>query len=372
MGNIIDYILTETHDFIEHPFNDVDSLVLSQSAYLHYGKLYSDTLDPAASCSFAEILSPMNIDALLEGVGNQRNNLLLINALASSPRFSGIRPVYHVDVFDPSSIKQFAATTFLLPDDSVYVAYRGTDATLIGWQEDFDMAFITPIPAQTEALNYLRNIFVQLRPSLLRVGGHSKGGNLAVYASMYASGELQNAICAVYSHDGPGFNEKILLGEGFLRIQDRIHKTLPHSSVIGMLLQHQERYRIVESSRMGIMQHDPFSWQIQNGKFVYVDELSQSATYVNQALNEWLASLSESQRKLFVDTLFQVLEASGATYFKDLTHDWQSKALATLAAIKNVDKETRTQIIKTLGLLFLLSVKHFSESIKSQITPDSQ
>ncbi len=374
MGNIIDYILTEKKDFLECPFNEIDSLVLSQSAYLHYGRFVSPEFpeNGKPALTLRTICIPAHADALLERVGNEKNNARLIAALGESSRFRDVIPVCHVDTFDPSSVEQFSATTFLLPDGSAYVAFRGTDATFIGWREDFNMAFMTLIPAQIESLKYLRETADALNMGRLRVGGHSKGGNLAVFSSMSASEALQSKITDIYSHDGPGFNENILLGEGFGRIQGKIHKTLPRSSVIGMLLQHQEQYRIVESTRSGIMQHDPYSWEIEEGCFVYAEDLSQSAAYVNASLSDWLSSLTLEQREVFVNTLFSVLEATGAVRFRDLTTDWQSKAKAVLSAAKDVDKQTQLFVLKTIGQLLLGPVRFLAESLKLQLAGDDQ
>lgn len=374
MGNIIDYLNAEDRSFLDRPFNEIDSLVLSQSAYLHYGRFVPAKLPGGGSAESAPtvgaICLPVNAEALLERVGNTVNNGRLILALGASPRYRDIRLVCHVDTFDPSSVEQFSATTFLLPDGSAYVAFRGTDATFIGWREDFNMAFMTPVPSQVESLAYLDAVATAVASGPLRIGGHSKGGNLAVYASMSASGDIQSRILEVYSHDGPGFNENILLGEGFGRIQGKLHKTLPRSSVIGMLLQHQEKYRIVESTRSGIMQHDPFSWEIDEGNFIYAEGLSQSAAYVNVSLNAWLSSLTLEQREVFVDTLFSVLEATGAVRFKDLTTDWQSKARAALSAAKDVDKQTQLFVLKTIGQLLLGPVRFLAESLKLQMEGD--
>lgn len=370
MGNIIDYVLTEKRSFLDHPFSEVDSLVLSQSAYLHYGKYVPAELSRNMDLSLADICVRHHEADLLERVGSAKNNARLIEALGESPRFGPLRAIYHVDAFDSSAVEQFSATTFLLPDGSAYVAFRGTDVTFVGWREDFNMAFITPIPAQTESVRYLHNVagFLASRP--LRVGGHSKGGNLAVYSSMSIPKDRQSLIMDIYSHDGPGFNENILLGEGFRRIQCRIHKTLPRSSVIGMLLQHQEAYRIVESTRSGIMQHDPFSWEIEDGEFVYADDLSQSAAYVNNSLSDWLSSLTLEQRETFVDALFSVLDATGAVQFKDLKTDWQVKARAAMSAMKNVDKDTQGFVVKTIGQLLLGPVRHLSETLRLRSTSD--
>ena len=166
------------------------------------------------------------------------------------------------------AMPQFAAMTFDLPDGSSYIAFRGTDATIVGWKEDFNMAFQYPVPSQAEAADYLNEAARHCRGKLY-VGGHSKGGNLAVYAAANCRPDVSARLARVFSHDGPGFLEQALQSEAFRQVLPKIEKTLPQSSMIGMLLEHQENYKIVKSSSISIWQHNPFSWEINGDDFSY-------------------------------------------------------------------------------------------------------
>jgi hypothetical protein len=360
MKNIIDYAAEESDNFQKKEFNAVDSLVLSQFAYLHFDGLVPGISDTAKPVSIAEIAHRENLDAVFHGVRDSDSNRRLLYALAGSPRFRDVKMTFYVNKIDFKAEKQFSAITYLLDDGTAYIAYRGTDSTFVGWKEDFNMAFISPVPSQEEGVKYL-NAVAELILCDLKIGGHSKGGNIAVYSSIKCHQPIQNRITHVFSHDGPGFRDEIFLCREYLSMKDRIHKTLPQSSVIGMLLQHQENYSVVKSNRIWIMQHDPFSWLVDDSDFCYVQTVKSSAMFMNTMLNKWISSLDDSKRELFVDTLYQVIKATGATTFYDLTGDWQKKAVAALKAIKGIDEDTRIFVLKTIGSLFVLAVKNLRD-----------
>ncbi len=359
MKNIIGYVETEMKPFKEKPFCAVDSLVLAQLSYVRFEQLVPTLSRWSKPVRFADLLCAEHFGFMFCG-HNGENNRALLFALAASPRFRTIAINYYVSKTDAKREQQFSAVTFLLDDGSAYIAFRGTDSTFVGWKEDFNMAYITPVPSQTEAAAYLSAAASLLPRSVrLKVGGHSKGGNLAVYAAMKCKPAVQDRITQVFSHDGPGFREELLLSPEFGRIESRIHKTLPQSSLIGMLLHDHERYTIVESNRMGgIMQHDPFSWSVGDGGFVELEKMSASATLMNRSLDQWLSSLSDERRKMFVDALFQVLEGTDASTFSELTGSWRKGAGLVLDSIRSIDTETRKFVSETIAQLVRVSVKN--------------
>ena len=192
------------------------------------------------------------------------------------------------------------------------VAYRGTDDSLVGWKEDFNMAFQYPVPAQATAADYLARVAALWKDAPIVLTGHSKGGNLAVYAAMNASDEVKDRVERIYSLDGPGFPESVVNSFEYASVSDRIVKIVPDSSVVGMVLETPERCMVVKSDVEGIMQHFAFSWQMHGGEFDKVEDVANSSVTFNKALNGWLSNLSKEQRERAVDALFAVLEASGA------------------------------------------------------------
>ena len=234
------------------------------------------------------------------------------HAIAANPRFSDIEMGAFLEQFDDGEQTQFAAVTYRLPSGTLVVAFRGTDDSLVGWKEDFNMAFQYPVPAQVTAADYLARVAALWQNVPIVLTGHSKGGNLAVYAAMNAEDDVKDRIERIYSLDGPGFPEAVVNSFEYASVSDRIAKIVPDSSVVGMVLETPERCIVVKSDVEGIMQHFVFSWQMHGGEFDKVEDVASSSVTFNKALNKWLANLSKEQRERAVDALFAVLEASGA------------------------------------------------------------
>jgi hypothetical protein len=362
MRNIVDYAKEIEDTFKNRPFNTVDSLVLSQLAYLNFDGIVPGLSDTASPLSIPEVVVK-NPNTLYQDVRDSESNKKLLFAFAHSPRFRDTKLAFYVNQVDNTAEKQFSAVTFFLSDNTAYIAYRGTDSTFIGWKEDFNMAFTSPVPSQEEGVAYLNAVADRISCKL-KIGGHSKGGNIAVYSSIKCRRSVQNRITHAFNHDGPGFRDDVFLNDGYCILKDRINKTMPQSSVIGMLLQNQEEYSVVKSNRIWLMQHDPFSWLIDGYDFKYIPSITKSALYMNDTLNQWLNSLDDRKRELFVNTLFHIIQATNATTFYDLTGDWQKRAVAVLGAMKEIDDETRRFLFQTIRSLFVLAVKNIRETRK--------
>lgn len=367
---IIEYVQSEMRTFAEHPFHEVDSLVLSQFSYIHLGNLLAP---PSAGA----VRTPLTLQQLYRAecfdyyFSNQpdaERNRRLLEACAASPRFREIGIAYYAEDFDAAAEKQFCAMTFFINADTAYLAFRGTDSTLIGWKEDFNMAFMTPVPSQEAALAYTSAVSKLVHGQLI-LGGHSKGGNLAVYASMQSPKRLQNRIREIYSHDGPGFRDNIFSSEGFLRIKDRIKKTLPQSSLVGMLLEHQENFEVVESSAVGIVQHNPYSWIVSDGAFVKLDTLTSGADYLNRTLSDWLSLLSNEQREQFVDALYSVISGSDFSSFMELRESWPSELSSLMENMKNMDDEPKRILHETLRSLVLMAIRNLPAQMPKHPAP---
>ena len=359
MGNIIEYVENNMNTMVQQPFNAVDSLVLSQLSYLRFERIVPQLSDRAAPVRMTELLKAELFGSMFQNLLDIENNKRFLFVIAASPRFRNFGISHYSNLYDPVLEKQFSAVTFTLEDRTAYIAFRGTDSTFIGWKEDFNMAYISPIPSQEAGVKYLSAVAKRMpRMMKLRTGGHSKGGNLAVYAAIKCAPEVQKRIIGVYNHDGPGFKDSLFESAGFLKIKDRIHTTLPEESLVGMLLQHHEDYAVIKSSRHGIMQHDPFSWSIENDDFVYADQIKSGAMHRNKALNDWLNQMTEEKRKQIVNVLFQVIDTPAADTINELSDDWRGNVGAMLGAFKNIDAETRKFLSQALGELAKLSLKY--------------
>lgn len=361
--NIVDYTESQMDDFKTTKFNLVDSLVLSQSVYIHFNKVVPMLADNKAPIKIGDLLKAEHIPQMLHNVRDPKSNRRLLLALGMSPRFRNIQMCCYSDSLNVTEQKQFAAVTYLLDDETAYVAYRGTDSTIVGWKEDLNMAFMSPVPAQEEGVSYLNAVAQQFTHRLM-VGGHSKGGNLAVYSAMECHPAVQDRIVGIYSHDGPGFRDEIFTSEKYASIKTRIHKVLPQSSLVGMLLEHQEDYVVVKSEQFGIMQHDPFSWIISKGDFQYTQGITGGAEHINTVINQWLLSLDDEKRELFITTLYRVIESIGVDNFSDLTEDWHKKAVTAMETVRGIDPETKRFVFETIKSFLALYVKNLRFYLK--------
>lgn len=312
MPSLIDYIAAQGSQTLDDsPLSAVDGLVFSAMSYIHFDGLIPD--DPAQAPTIKEVA--VSIFALPEKGRLTRvrslENQQLLEAMTKSRRFSGLRLTGFRDIKSPDLEMQFSAVTVLIGNDA-FVTFRGTDGTLIGWKEDFNLGFLETVPGQWEACNYLSQMAESV-PGSLWAGGHSKGGNLAVFASACAFPGIRERLKAVYNYDGPGFSQAVLSTPGYRDLLPLIRTFVPQSSVIGMLLGHEECYTVVLSNRKGLMQHDPYSWEIKDGNFVRLKEVTQKSCLVDQTLKKWITSLSPQEREAFVDTVYEILQSSGAS-----------------------------------------------------------
>lgn len=342
MANMFDYLswrgdLTASAD----GWNEIDALIMATCCYSDFPEASA----PGARRTLREIAAALPPADQEARTAEKRS---LIEAMAASKRFGSLMIHDFVNVVDTNRSIQFSAVTADAPDGSAFVAFRGTDSTLVGWKEDFMMAFETPVPAQTAALQYLERI-ASRQAGPLRLAGHSKGGNLAVYAAMNAGASTQARIEAVYSFDGPGLDEASIRSEGYQRIRGRIRSFVPQASIVGMLLAYHPDYTVVKSDGLGIAQHYTKSWQVLGPRFVEMEQLNRGSEVIDQTLHEWLRACSPEQRRVFVNTLFDILQSTNAVALSDMRRNVRASATAILEATRRVDPATGRMIRQLLG-----------------------
>ena len=310
MRDMFDYLLWRGDlPFDRDPVNSVDALIFSTLVYLDFSGIVSGDFQGAMP------LRAVAEELLALPDASQRcrvkNDLKLLEAAAKTERFGAARMVFYRNEVIPQMESQFAAVTWLLADGTAMLCFRGTDNTLVGWKEDFNMSFQEPVPAQEKALHYTR-AFARIHDLPLRLCGHSKGGNLAVYAAARCTPEEQNRILEVYNNDGPGFTGGLMTDPGYRAMVPKIRTYVPQSSVVGMLLEHEEPYTVIHSRQVGIMQHDPYSWEVLGSRFETVEEITGDSKFLNQTIKTWLAGKSMAERNEFVDTVFDLLSSGSA------------------------------------------------------------
>ena len=296
----------------------------------------------------------------------------VMDHLVASRCFQNLRLANYVNVIDEAKDAQFSAITFLLgrevpialdcagdaahariqlPGDereTAYVAYRGTDDSIVGWKEDMNLSYQLRTPGQQSAVHYLDALF---RGQCLRlmVGGHSKGGNFAVYASAFCASEVRRQICRIYTNDGPGFLPEITESTAYQQIQPKIVSTIPENSLIGILLTSDIDHHVVQATGMGIMQHDPLSWQVYGNHFVEAEKRTATSLAAERGMRTWLEELSIDQRILFIETLFDAFQSGGAHTFTELFEDKARLIADMLRVAASLPKEEQQELRRMLG-----------------------
>ena len=254
MSNIIDYIKWRGDlSFSQAPINEIDNIILARFSYLPFK--YIELNDMETIESISNKMKDFDIERFLWDDDKE-----FIQILGQANRYKNLKTLNYVEIFDGAAEKQFAAITIMLPNKISYISFRGTDSSLVGWKEDFNMGFMENVPSQKEAVNYLNNIAKKNRDKLI-IGGHSKGGNLAVYSAIFCEDKIKNRIERVINADGPGFDKSVIQTENYKKILNKIETYIPQSSIVGRLLEHEEEYQVVKSIQKGVMQHDIYSME---------------------------------------------------------------------------------------------------------------
>ena len=318
MEDLFDYLRWRGDlSFSQVPPGPVDALIFSSLSYLSFGGSVVERPDIPVSLREASEeffrLEDQNSRCRL------KTDLSLLMAASETKRFGNTLLLQYRDILLPEEDTQFAAITFLLDNNSAFLAFRGTDYSLVGWKEDFNMSFQKSIPAQRLAVQYTQDVAMRY-PMPLYLGGHSKGGNLAVFSAVKCFPAIRSRIRAIYNHDGPGFTDFVMKDPAYLEMVPRIHTIIPQSSVIGMLLEHEEPYTVIKSKQIGLLQHDPYSWVLEGPNFVPMEAVTEDSKFLDMTIKEWLSGMTNEERNEIVDTVFDLLSIGGANSVFDIIH----------------------------------------------------
>lgn len=360
MANIMDY-LTWRGDltFKKSPINEIDKIILSRVSYL----------------PFKEI--KINKNGTIENISKSMENLDIkkflwkddkefIIKLGQTNRFKNLIISDYNEILDIEAEKQFAAVTIWLPNRYKYISFRGTDTSLVGWKEDLNMSFMQNIPSQKEAALYLNEIGKKYKNKLI-LGGHSKGGNLAVYAAIFCNDNIRKRIIEIINADGPGFDESIINSNNYNNVMEKVNTYIPQSSIIGRLLEHDDDYDIIYSTQKGVMQHDIFSWQVNVNNLVRIQKLTDDSDFVNEVLRNWLKNTTIEQRKNFINIIYEVIVTSEIKKVTDFKIDTVKKISNVIKTYRNIDNKEKKEIEKMVRLLFESIIKIIKENRKEVI-----
>lgn len=338
MANMIDYV-TEcgNEDFSERPFQKEDALVLSEFSYLKFDELIPLMTEQPVSVS--DLYASDAYESLYGDFRYEKDNRELFEAIRLSKRFGGIKACFYVNHIDLKDETQFCAITFILPDGITFIAFRGTDEYMVGWQEDFRLALTNPIPGQKLSAKYVNDVASRINGKFM-IGGHSKGGNLALYSAMNCAENVKARILGIYSFDGPGFRPEFMEEYGYDQIKDRVVEVIPKSSVVGMMLSVDEDSIVVASKSSGVKQHNPYNWIIKDGKLVE-SELTEGHVRLVDTFNDWMYSLDEEHLDEWIELLVDVLKATKADTTLEVSADTYKYVMNVIKAAKEVDDSTK-------------------------------
>ena len=355
MANINDYLIWRGDIPIipEVPFNEIDSMILARFSYLIFDRIEMKEQETIGSIS--NKMSQFENEEF-----NYNGDKELITNLGNSNRFKNMIVTDYVKNNDKEVEKQFSAITIHISDNEIYISFLGTDKTILGWKEDFNLSFMKNIPAQIEGLEYMKNIAHKYPNAKIRIGGHSKGGNVAVYCAIESPKEIQKRILEVYNYDGPGFDKKTVQDNKNKEIIKKVFTYIPQDSIIGRILEHEEKYEVVQSFETGIYQHDIYSWQVKGANMVKVDTVTDSSELMNETIREWLENTTPKQRKIFFDGVFEILYSTEAKTFGEINI---IKSIPTIIKTYiDISEKDRKIIIKMLKIFIKTYFINLKES----------
>ena len=353
MCNIIGYLQEHGHEtFEERPFCATDALILSQLSYIDWSGIVPERKRASCGCQIKDVLGLGKEHQLVQGSMYGPQNLCLVSVCANTKRFGDVKMFAYMSCCKRSVHLQFAALSFLMPDERICVVFRGTDESVNGWQENFSMLYRDPVPAQEMAVKYVEEIIVANSRNRIVVSGHSKGGNLAVYAAAKCRSHLQKHISRVYNFDGPGFSEAFLRDAGYVNVAGKIRKYVVPESIVGIFLNNDGKTFMVESAGHGMLQHDPYQWEIKDGRLKRAGKYDLEKRRQGELLNEKILNLPREDARKLIESFFTTLQKRGVA---DITQMKLEDSLAVLRGFAGEGIYNR-DAISVLGTLIVYFV----------------
>ena len=356
MKNMLDYIKEFGHvSFEERAFSEIDALVLTELEYLPLEKVVPSDENGENFVTVKEIAEYMQehkqelFDENPMMITQERHEVSQV--IADAPRFQSLKFFGVVSEWDKDTTKQFAAITVEVEPSVRLVIFRGTDDTLIGWKEDFLMTYSPLVAAQTDAKEYLAKQ-ASLWDGDLMISGHSKGGNLAIYAAATQVEDVQLRIVDIFCFDSPGLYRSVLETKGYQNIVPLAMRYIPQDSLVGLMLESEVPYVIVKSNATGAMQHSAMTWEIEDGQFIKMEKLTKNSQLNDQTFKKWTESVSDEELELFWNVFFELLFSVGIDTVNDLYGEFMHYVQEFLKVAGNMDEEKR-ELLTRIALLLV-------------------
>ncbi|WP_315007714.1 Mbeg1-like protein [uncultured Granulicatella sp.] len=371
MGNLITYVQQyEAQIFQEKLVTDIDILVLTEIAYLPFDEIVSSSFEEKAAISLNQLGKEFETIKEKEHKNNPfmitKERIQLLDVVSKSPRFKDVKVFGFMNDIDDELTKQFAAVCYQWEEESRWIIFRGTDESLTGWKEDFMMTYSDLIPAQIDAIEYLRKQ-AEFFSGSLNISGHSKGGNLSLYASAMQEEDIQHRIQQIYCWDAPGVHRSILNTEGYQRVVSKAKRYIPQDSIVGLMLESQVPYHIIESQGSGISQHSALMWNIEDDHFVELTELTRNSQLTDQTFKQWTEVVSDEDLKLFFDTFFELIFEMGVETVNDVYYNFRMYMRQFFEKTYQMDTEKREILLRVGRLLFQIRYEIWKDTLSISV-----
>ena len=359
MANINDYLIWRGDIPINRkfPFNEIDAMILGRLSYLRF-----DKIKMPIRATIQEISKKMS--KLDNEEFRYNGDKELITYLGQSERFKNMVVTDYVENSEKDIEQQFGAITIHISYKEMYISFIGTDSSILGWKEDFNMAFMENVPCQIEGKKYCDRIMKKYINKKVRIGGHSKGGNVAIFSAITRSKEEQKRIIKVYNYDGPGFNKEMIEKYKSNSVIKKIETYFPQDSIIGRIMNHKEKCTVILSTEKGIYQHDIFSWQVLKDDLIKSESLTDASELINETLDNWLKNSTKEQRKIFFDSIFNLFYATEAETFSEISQNMKQNIKKILKTYHEISEQDR----KTINSMIKLFIKTYMKAVKVQKT----
>lgn len=371
MGNLITYVQQyEAQTFQEKSLTDIDILVLTEIAYLPFDEIVPSTFHITEAISIQQLGKEFETIKEKEHENNPfmitEERMQLLDVVSKSQRFKDIKVFGFMNDIDDELTKQFAAVSYQWEEESRWIIFRGTDESLTGWKEDFMMTYSDLIPAQTDAIEYLKKQAATFS-GILNVSGHSKGGNLSLYAGAMQNEAAQNRIEQIYCWDSPGVHRSILSTEGYQRVVSKAKRYIPQDSIVGLMLESQVPYHIIESQGSGISQHSALMWNIEEDRFVELTELTKNSQLTDQTFKQWTETVPDEDLKLFFDTFFELFFEMGVETVNDVYYNFRIYMQEFFKKAYQMDTEKREILLRVGRLLFQIRYEIWRDTLSISV-----
>ena len=338
------------------PMNEVDFMILCNVICVDMTPFFTEKEKSLTIGEISEKYFSSGADEKARlGALQPEKVLSMFKMLKDTPRFSNMSVSDYIYKIDSVAEEQFCAMCVDLGDGTRAVIYQGTDDTIVGWKENFNMSFLDSIPAQRDAAAYLEMIAGKY-PEPIKLAGHSKGGNLSIYAAVHSIPEVLSRIIVIYNFDGPGFRREVIDTEHFVAIRDKLRSIVPQGSIIGMLMEREENYDVVRSDASGVYQHDGFSWEIQRDHFVHMETVTEGSKYLDKTITGWMNSLTIEERRDFIKDFFEVLSSTGAKTLSDLARGGFREFAALAENMNKLDDKKKDMMKRVMKMFFRSAV----------------